>query len=586
MLPQKRSPPSSYRLDAQLVATHAAGQVVCLAAAGLGRQYALYASYPGRELNRPIARADIVGHDGAVVEAPGVVEDVALVRVDIRGPLLQRAGAPGPCEGYLDGYDAVTERLCAALAEGDVVLVMDGPGGAVSGVQECVRRILEAKEQYARKIYGVADEMIGSALFWIAACVCDELYGPRAMIVGSIGARAAHESIAGELAAAGKEWTFAAWPDEGKIAGVAELPLSDEGRARMSAFVNEAGEAFAAAVGAARGLSRDDIVGLHANALTGLAAVKAGLVDGIASLEDVMRYALAKAAGAGEDEMTLKATQEQGGATKASADMAPDKCGKCGTIGTEGARFCARCGDPMPGSDAVKSEKPTDEEKGPDSEDARLAAKSTASIAEIVGMRQGSSDVAVRAVIIGLVRVVDFAAKLTGASAPLQIVGGLKALHEDASRTAKMERDLKTERAAADRRERWDLCVKLAAANVPGRERGRIFVDDFDPTTHARTGMHLAAEYEEGTGLALPTLRGLVTGLTAGRAPERDPFKPDEKRAEEAAGAAKSGKPSQAAIDAAKINPTVIAAYNRSGNNMSMEQLAEAHARAFPQSGV
>ena len=65
----------------------------------------------------------------------GAVDDTGLpllTRVDISGPLEQRAGYHDPCSGWTDGHDAIAERLCAAFASGDVLLVVDSPGGAAA----------------------------------------------------------------------------------------------------------------------------------------------------------------------------------------------------------------------------------------------------------------------------------------------------------------------------------------------------------------------------------------------------------------------------------------------------------------------
>ena len=66
----------------------------------------------------------------------------SLVRVDLSGPLEQRAGYHDPCGGWSDGHDAIAERLCEAFASGDVLLVVDSPGGAAAGLQQAAARAL------------------------------------------------------------------------------------------------------------------------------------------------------------------------------------------------------------------------------------------------------------------------------------------------------------------------------------------------------------------------------------------------------------------------------------------------------------
>src|ERR1044071_1465010 len=176
----KRSP--SYRLTEDLAASYG-GEVVCLHPLAIGQQYRLFATRQGPECNARIVRdefgtprtvalkdPDGFGLKGAEVIDP-TAEAAIVTRVDMRGPLEQRAGYHEPCAGWSDGHDSVTERMIAALEEGDVLLVIDSPGGAHAGLQEGVRRVVEAKEQYGRHVIAYADEMIGSAAYWWAACV-------------------------------------------------------------------------------------------------------------------------------------------------------------------------------------------------------------------------------------------------------------------------------------------------------------------------------------------------------------------------------------------------------------------------------
>src|SRR5262249_50723018 len=133
------------------------------------------------------------------------------------------------CGGWSDGHDAIAERLCAAFAEGDVLLVVDSPGGACAGLQQGVARALGAKG--SRRVTVWADELIGSAAAWWGLCVGDELFVPVAGQVGSIGARGGHVSIAGALEKEGVAYTYFADPPE-KVALAPEKPLDEVGMRR------------------------------------------------------------------------------------------------------------------------------------------------------------------------------------------------------------------------------------------------------------------------------------------------------------------------------------------------------------------
>lgn len=273
-----------------MVAANAGGPVVCLDASAIGRTYALHARRPDASTLR---RLDMPGSSRAVAAdvAPSVL------RVDVRGPIEQRAGYHGECGGWSDGHDAIAERLTAAFEEGDALLVLDSPGGAYAGLFESVKRAQAAKLRNERRCIGYIDETCASAMYAWAAVLCDELYGPASMLVGSIGARSAWIGEAGALEQAGLVVENFAWPP-GKVAMASDKPLSKLGRSRGERDVMLAGEAFASAMEAARGtrgLTRKAILALDADCLSGDAAVDAALVDGVASLDEVIALALAGA---------------------------------------------------------------------------------------------------------------------------------------------------------------------------------------------------------------------------------------------------------------------------------------------------
>lgn len=291
----------TYQLTPALVAAHSGGPVVCLDSRAIGQTYRLYEERPGPELNTRLdQRDDIVGAAPLFFESGATVEETGngLTRVDIYGPIEQRSAASDMCGMFVDGHDAIADRMCAAFEAGDVLLVIDSPGGAHAGLQEGVARVLKAKAATGRRVTVFVDECCGSAAFWWAACVGDSICVPESGQVGSIGARSAHASIAGALAMEGVDPTYFVWPGVGKIAFATEFPLSDIGKERGERDTVACGEAFAAAVCAARPqLTRDAIVVLDADMLTGWAAVAAGLADEVASLEDVEAAALAAATG-------------------------------------------------------------------------------------------------------------------------------------------------------------------------------------------------------------------------------------------------------------------------------------------------
>lgn len=489
--------------------------MVCLDARALGRSYRLHARRPGASLNSVLRRgatADLV--EPGAPRDPSVIEPVpSVIQVEIRGPLEQRAGYHDVCAGWTDGYDAIYERLAAALEAGDVLLVVDSPGGAVAGLAEGVRRIKAKKGHTSRRITAFVDECAGSAAYWIAAAVSDEIFLPALGMVGSIGARSAWWGCAGALAQDGIDVEHFAYP-AGKVALASEKPLSETGRARAERDVMIAFEAFAAAVSEARGLSRDEIVVLDADCLSGEAAVQAKLADGVATLEDVQTYALQQAS---REKTMPDEDEKKKGQAEGEEPEAEDE-----PIET-----------PEEAEDEEEPEAEEDEEPPPSSQrpgmKGKAAARSSrragsASYASIAGLREGASDLAIKTALLGHADVAAHVARLTGVSAadPQGLIGAIDALATDAAETGRYKARLAKVASREAARERMDLLGKLEAAGI--HTPGELY-------EHDDNGKRVGPSKLWGPGKSgrkLANLREYArTRLeNAGPAPRRDPFQP------------------------------------------------------------
>jgi len=584
----------AYKLTPQMAVEHG-GPVLLLAPQAFGQHYKLFASRPGCSMNRGIwrdgLRSEVISPQGETLDINAAFgETPALIRVDVRGPVEQRASYMDECAAWTDGHDAIAERLCAALETSDVLLVIDSPGGAHAGLQESIKKVLECKERNNRHVTVYADEMIGSALYWWAAVVGDEIYCPESALVGSIGARAGHESIAGALEKGGIEVTYFAWPGEGKVAFAPELPLSDLGKQRGNRDVAVAGEAFAAAVGPRRGLKRSDIVSLDADVLHGRLALKKGLVDGVAGLEEVTQYAL-QLAEQGENQMAsgLRAEappnpetpddpnqdrRSEGEPDRPGQDPDRDpqsdrklmECTNCGAANDDDAKFCDKCGTSMDDRLAqdddddddddddlddraaaadddddddlddrarrADADEPDDDRRNhppPPTEDRRRSSKM--SLNAILGLREGSSVVAQKSAALSLRTLANAVMKATNTRSPDRALGAFRALAEDAAEVAKLRADMKHLRSVQNRAERMDLLKKLSAANLPGYSRGELFVDKEVNGKLVATPAPMFAE------MKLATLRGLVSAKVKSGSPARraNPFQPNRVAAKTAA---------------------------------------------------
>lgn len=217
--------------------------------------------------------------------------------VDICGPLAQEADQL--C-GWYDGYEGSTgiaARVTAALRDPSisaVVLRFDSPGGVISGLEECVRRICEARDDMQKPVVAHVGETCASAAYWLAACCASEIHGPAASYTGAIGCYRVHLDESGALDQEGLKVTLVADPP-GKVAGSPHEPLSELARSRLDRDVKAVTARFVEAVTAARGMAPEAIRALDGDLLQAGAAVEAGLIDGLGSLEDVVALAAALA---------------------------------------------------------------------------------------------------------------------------------------------------------------------------------------------------------------------------------------------------------------------------------------------------
>lgn len=209
-------------------------------------------------------------------------DEIGVVRVT--GPLMQRA-VDDFC-AFVDGYDAITARLRAQLADprvGSVLLVIDSPGGMAAGLEEAVDRMRAAKAEHDKPVVAYVDELAASAAYWIAT-VADEIIVPRAGSVGSIGCIGGWVDQSKAWQKIGIDWHLVRDP-AGKAESHPYAPIADLAQKRVAEAVEACGARFAAAVGAARGLDVKLVRAMNAALYEGQKAVDEKLADSVGSLE-------------------------------------------------------------------------------------------------------------------------------------------------------------------------------------------------------------------------------------------------------------------------------------------------------------
>lgn len=170
-----------------------------------------------------------------------------------------------------------------------VVLDVDSPGGQVDLVPELAADIRGARG--TKPILAVANTLAASAAYWVAA-QADELFVTPSGEVGSIGVFAAHDDISGMLEKAGVKTTLVS-AGKFKTEGNPFEPLSDEARAAIQARVDDAYRMFVHDVARGRGVPVDTVRDGFGQGRVVVAkdALAEGMVDGIATLDEVVARA-------------------------------------------------------------------------------------------------------------------------------------------------------------------------------------------------------------------------------------------------------------------------------------------------------
>lgn len=282
--------PAPLRLTRSLLAFYRPGALVAVAL-GLAadvplrrpRGHALHARGMGGGLV-----AQLVPHEAEPRSAVAVVE--------VRGVLEQRC-AFSSC-GETDGYDAIEQRFAEAAADpavGALVLDIDTPGGDVPGVEETGRRMRALATRLGKPVLAFANEKIASAGFWLGATVAEGIYLPPSGRLGSIGTCCVHASEARLLEREGIDVYVARDPD-GKMRPNDVEPLDELGKARLDNLAKNGTARFVAAMSERRRVLAEELRKLDGEMLEGAEAVRAGLADGIGTLEETIALAASLAA--------------------------------------------------------------------------------------------------------------------------------------------------------------------------------------------------------------------------------------------------------------------------------------------------
>jgi len=239
-----------------------------------------------------LSAEEVALRTGGKKPAQQVVGDVAVL--PLFGVIVPRANMMTEVSGATSAerFSATFRQLVADSNVGAIVIDVDSPGGAVTGIDELSQVIYDARG--AKPVIAVANHLAASAAYWIATAA-DELVVTPSGEVGSIGVFAAHDDVSKALEMAGVKTTLIS---AGKFKTEANPyePLTEEARASVQGRVNDYYAMFTKAVARNRGVAVADVRdGFGEGRIVGAKqAVALGMADRVATMEQVLSEMIKK----------------------------------------------------------------------------------------------------------------------------------------------------------------------------------------------------------------------------------------------------------------------------------------------------
>lgn len=201
-----------------------------------------------------------------------------------RGNMVDDISGPGSTS--TQQFTSVLRQMLADDTVGQILIDIDSPGGSVYGVAELASEIVKARDQ--KPVIAVANSLAASAAYWIG-CSASEFYVTPGGEVGSIGVWQAHFDYSKALEEEGVKPTLIS-AGKFKVEGNPYVPLDEQAQAFMQSRVDDYYNAFIEAVAKGRGVSTNDVrSGMGEGRVLGAdAALAGGMVDGIATFDDVL----------------------------------------------------------------------------------------------------------------------------------------------------------------------------------------------------------------------------------------------------------------------------------------------------------
>jgi len=209
--------------------------------------------------------------------------------IPLRGAIAKRANLFSQISGGASS-ELFVRDLRAAMddpAVRSVVVLVDSPGGAVDGTQAAASALYAMRGK--KPIAAWSDGTMASAAYWIGSAADSTWIDSGTVQIGSIGVVATHTDVSQRQEALGLKTTEIV---AGKYKRIASQygPLTESGRAAIQEQVDYLYSLFVADVAKQRGVDVEQVLSDMADGriFVGQQAVRAGLVDGVATLDEII----------------------------------------------------------------------------------------------------------------------------------------------------------------------------------------------------------------------------------------------------------------------------------------------------------
>jgi signal peptide peptidase SppA len=215
---------------------------------------------------------------------PSVSSNIGVI--PIFGTIFPRAGMVPDISGgtSMDRFVADLTGMANNTSVSSIILHVDSPGGAVSGVTEAANLVRGFRDK--KRIVAVAEGSMTSAAYWIGSAAHEIVASPSS-IIGSIGVIARHTDKSAMDEKAGLKTTLVtAGGHKGEDFGA----LTDDAIAHRQAMVDEIYQVFVSDVAKSRGVTVQDVVVGYGQGrvMSATNALKARMIDRIGTLEETI----------------------------------------------------------------------------------------------------------------------------------------------------------------------------------------------------------------------------------------------------------------------------------------------------------